>query len=268
MLDWFFDRYEDPAQNMPYESAEGGYQWIWGGPYDANEELQDEFADVIDFNTIQLAVERIQQDGHEWAPKNPPSDWFDDEPEPPVEGGFPYALPFSFGATGSAPTGSSPIAGGSFPDPARSNVINQLEELERLVRPLAGRESMIGHNNPPEPIVAVPLFPEAAVVIDATPAGRNLILLSPRGKPWKPEHLSKEVKRIARLADVREVLTMYDLRGNACTRLLAGGCSVAEIALAMGWSPETAAAMIKVYAEMDPSLSDGVLAKIGIGTDA
>jgi hypothetical protein len=36
---WFLRRYADPLESCPYESREGGYQWIWGGPYDAEEEL-------------------------------------------------------------------------------------------------------------------------------------------------------------------------------------------------------------------------------------
>ena len=44
MVDWFYERFEDPANRMPYDSREGGYQWIWGGPHDANEELQNEFS--------------------------------------------------------------------------------------------------------------------------------------------------------------------------------------------------------------------------------
>ena len=35
MVEWFGDNFEDPAQETPYESAEGGYIYIWGGPYDA-----------------------------------------------------------------------------------------------------------------------------------------------------------------------------------------------------------------------------------------
>ena len=37
MIEWFNQNFEDPAERTPYESAEGGYQWIWGGPYDARE---------------------------------------------------------------------------------------------------------------------------------------------------------------------------------------------------------------------------------------
>ncbi len=31
LRDWFFERYEDPANSTPYNSAEGGYLYIWGG---------------------------------------------------------------------------------------------------------------------------------------------------------------------------------------------------------------------------------------------
>ena len=35
---WFGSEYDSPYE-LPYDSGEGGYQWIWGGPYDAEEEL-------------------------------------------------------------------------------------------------------------------------------------------------------------------------------------------------------------------------------------
>jgi len=67
MIDWFHDHYEDPAQNTPFESREGGYQWVWGGPYDASEELSDHFDNESEFN-IAKAVENIQASGMtEWA---------------------------------------------------------------------------------------------------------------------------------------------------------------------------------------------------------
>lgn len=42
--DWFFYMYEDPASQTPYESAEGGYQYIWGGPFEAREEIEAKFS--------------------------------------------------------------------------------------------------------------------------------------------------------------------------------------------------------------------------------
>jgi hypothetical protein len=48
MVKWFFENFEDPAEETPFESAEGGYQYIWGGPYNANEELQAAFCPTLD----------------------------------------------------------------------------------------------------------------------------------------------------------------------------------------------------------------------------
>ncbi|WP_395647272.1 hypothetical protein [Terricaulis sp.] len=79
MVDWFYSQYEDPAERTPYESAEGGYQWIWGGPYDAAEVLWDEFPDE-EQEAIDAAVEEIESDGIvEWAPRERPDDY--DPPE-------------------------------------------------------------------------------------------------------------------------------------------------------------------------------------------
>jgi hypothetical protein len=67
VVDWFFTNFEDPAESTPYQSAEGGYIYIWGGPYDAREEIDGAFASIGE-NVIDAAVERIEQDGYEWAP--------------------------------------------------------------------------------------------------------------------------------------------------------------------------------------------------------
>jgi len=43
MRHWFISNYENPAERTPYESKEGGYIYIWGGPYDAGEVLGELF---------------------------------------------------------------------------------------------------------------------------------------------------------------------------------------------------------------------------------
>ena len=90
MVDWFFENYQDPANSLPYESAEGGYIWIDGGPYDASEQIGDNFSGE-DQALIDAAVERVQSDGlFDWA-RIPGTETYDDEsvePEdaPPVLG--------------------------------------------------------------------------------------------------------------------------------------------------------------------------------------
>jgi hypothetical protein len=76
MVDWFLANYEDPAESTPYCSAEGGYQYLCGGPYAAREEIDAHFqneltaqfdADELE-EIIDAAVDEIEQEGVlEWA---------------------------------------------------------------------------------------------------------------------------------------------------------------------------------------------------------
>ncbi|WEX78119.1 hypothetical protein PYH37_002971 [Sinorhizobium numidicum] len=82
MVQWFHANFEDPANRTPYNSQEGGYQWIWGGPFDADEELQDQFSDLADFDVIQAAVAEVTNDGiYEWERVADPDDYEDVEPD-------------------------------------------------------------------------------------------------------------------------------------------------------------------------------------------
>jgi hypothetical protein len=65
---WFRRNFEDPAQRTPYESAEGGYIWIWGGPFTADEVLQEEFFEVVPEDVIDALIEKLQGEFVEWAP--------------------------------------------------------------------------------------------------------------------------------------------------------------------------------------------------------
>jgi len=75
METWFRERYEDPAERTPYESAEGGYIWIWGGPYDAAEVLGDEFSGKVDQETIDSLAEDLASECWDWAPTPRPDDY-------------------------------------------------------------------------------------------------------------------------------------------------------------------------------------------------
>ena len=66
LVEWFFENYEDPAEGVPYE---GGYIYIFGGPYDAGEELHSHFSDANE-KVIEKAVEIIEIQGFEWVKKN------------------------------------------------------------------------------------------------------------------------------------------------------------------------------------------------------
>ena len=92
VVEWFFERFEDPVHRLPYVSAEGGYQWIYGGPYDAREQLDENFPDEAE-DVIEAAVDAIESDGQtEWAPVSSPEDYddhfgggHDDDEEPSSE---------------------------------------------------------------------------------------------------------------------------------------------------------------------------------------
>lgn len=88
LVEWFHQNYEDPAARLPYISAEGGYQWIYGGPYDAREELFGNFPDEKE-DIIEAAIEEIESDGlFDWAPTPKPDDYDDFRDEEPPEGGL------------------------------------------------------------------------------------------------------------------------------------------------------------------------------------
>ena len=78
METWFRGLYEDPAERTPYESAEGGYIWIWGRPYEAHEVLGDEFGDIVDQDLIDSLVSDLDSECWVWAPTERPGDYDDD----------------------------------------------------------------------------------------------------------------------------------------------------------------------------------------------
>lgn len=68
MEEWFRARFEDPAERMPYDSGEGGYIWIWGGPYDAGDELFGEFGEYVPTEVIERLVSDLNDESFLWAP--------------------------------------------------------------------------------------------------------------------------------------------------------------------------------------------------------
>jgi hypothetical protein len=131
LVEWFHENYEDPAERTPYESAEGGYQWIWGGPFDAREVLSDAYPRVPEY-IIDAAVAEIEKDGLlDWAPVPNPGDYASDEdfdendvdedPSIPTqEPGMGFALQ-STGLIGSVATG--------IPRPEEEQEIAELREV-------------------------------------------------------------------------------------------------------------------------------------------
>ena len=67
MRDWFLGNYEDPVHSLPYESREGGYIWVYGGPYDASEVLHEKFGRFVSEAIIDRLADELFEECSEWA---------------------------------------------------------------------------------------------------------------------------------------------------------------------------------------------------------
>ena len=160
MVEWFNRQFEDPQNETPYDKENGGYFYPWGGPFEANDQIQEEFSEAVDFDTMMLAVDRIQNDGtFEWAPQTG-GDFYEHPEDDRVasgeivdgDGDWPPVIP-----------DQPPLP----PEPeARADVIRRLDELEAIVQPLLDTfegetqdPPMMGHNNPPEELELVQAVP-------------------------------------------------------------------------------------------------------------
>ncbi len=136
MLQWFYENFEDPAERTPYESAEGGYQWIWGG---AREQLDGMFGDIVSESLIEEVAQEVERNGlTEWAPTPSRDDYDMDEPPPEIT-----SLEIFL---------DKPSANYGTPEDheARARAREALEALRvALDRP---RPVGIGHNRPPEDV--------------------------------------------------------------------------------------------------------------------
>jgi len=68
MRDWFLANYEDPIESCPYESAEGGYQFIWGEPREADDVLEGAFSGLVPPEVIQELVDELEENCPHWSP--------------------------------------------------------------------------------------------------------------------------------------------------------------------------------------------------------
>lgn len=160
MVEWFYRQFEDPQNETPYDKENGGYFYPWGGPFDASDQIQEEFSEAVDFDTMMAAVDRVQNDGtFDWAPQIG-GDFYEHPEDDPVELG---EIVDGDGEWPPIIADPAPIP----PEPeARADVIRRLDELEAIVQPLldtfeaeAETPPMMGHNNPPEELELVQAVP-------------------------------------------------------------------------------------------------------------
>ena len=211
MKAWFYERFEDPAEKTPYVSAEGGYQWIWGGPYDASEVLSSEFGDHVPEEFIEEVVAEVQADGlYDWASRNIETDDVvdaDDGLWPPLVVTELPQRPADEGVS-------------------RQEVLDRLAALEAAVEELRGEPPMMGHNRPPEPLEDVPLTSSDNRTI-------RLVIEAVRAEVQKPTPAVGEVEEGAsRLHSVAFRLGQwlkqrFDLGADAFVKTLGAGIAAA-----------------------------------------
>ncbi|WP_155983389.1 hypothetical protein [Nitratireductor aquibiodomus] len=149
LVDWFHYLYWDPANETPYNSREGGYLYIKGGPYSAEEELRGDFEGVVPEDAILEAVEEIESDGlFDWAPSPQHPDSIDFYEDAVAEA---YAQEeFSFEELKEiAKEGQSAGLGSKKEKAARATVLEQLAALKDDL-PKPSSHGGIGHNHPPQ----------------------------------------------------------------------------------------------------------------------
>jgi hypothetical protein len=126
---WFYENFENPVHRTPYESAEGGYQYIWGGPYETRDIIENVFADSASPEIIDAAISELENDSDVWVPSShrqqPPDD--DELPEAPN------------------------VA------EAYAEMQKRVSALEEALAHTPKGSPGIGHNKPPEPLTPEPL---------------------------------------------------------------------------------------------------------------
>lgn len=148
LLEWFHHFYEDPANETSHESREGGFQYLKGGPYFAEEELRAEFEGIVSEQAIMEAVQELQSMGPEWAPspRHPDSIAFHEDGD--AIWGKPD--PFPFERLEELAAGGAKRNLGSAEELAiRSGILEQIAAL-RAELPKPPSHGGFGHNQPPE----------------------------------------------------------------------------------------------------------------------
>lgn len=148
LVSWFHFYYEDPQNETPYNGREGGYLYINGGPFDAEEELRDNFESVISEDAILEAVSTIQEDGtFEWAPSGQHRNKIDAMEEASAEQ---YNSPgYTFEEIEEIAAKREPVNLGSKQElVTRAELLEQIAALKKAL-PTTGTHGGMGHNQPP-----------------------------------------------------------------------------------------------------------------------
>lgn len=144
MVQWFHQNYEDPSNETPRDSGE--FVYIWGGPYEARDELYAKFGDIAPEELIEEVVREVEKGGlYDWAPVQKGAEY-----EPTENDDEPAFLDGYLNEPG-------PQYGSAEELEARKQAVIALERLEKIIE--KRRAIGMGHNHPPEGIEA-PDLPE------------------------------------------------------------------------------------------------------------
>lgn len=78
MRTWFHENFQDPVEETPYDGREGGYQYLYGGPYDPKDELEAHFSDTVPEELIEKLADELSDQAIEWEGRARPEDFDDD----------------------------------------------------------------------------------------------------------------------------------------------------------------------------------------------
>jgi hypothetical protein len=148
---WFNGMFEDPANETPYNGREGGYQYIWGGPYDASEELADEFDRLVSDKVIEQAIAEVESNGLlDWAPgRNHPDH---DRAAAEYEEGRQQAEEEKVELEEierRLNSGIVPSFGDTWEKNHRAKILHEIHELKQVLPSDKPSHGGVGHNNPP-----------------------------------------------------------------------------------------------------------------------
>jgi hypothetical protein len=146
---WFRGMFEDPANETP--RPEGEYLYVWGGPYDALEQIGDQFGDIIGQERLEDFASRIERNGVlDWAPGPNHPDHARAAEEYEADRGQEEA-PDLDTIISRLRAGAVPVYGGPLEQAQRAAAAAQLDRIERLLaNALRPRPGSPGRNEPPD----------------------------------------------------------------------------------------------------------------------
>jgi hypothetical protein len=219
---WFLSNFEDPVHNTPYSGREGGYQYIWGGPYDAREEIEGYFGSSLTQEVIDRVVEDLEADALDWAPND--RRIYDEEESLDDESGS---------------------------DTDYARLQRALTGLDEVLNQVDAVSASIGDNRPPEDIGVPPYTDEDKTEIKAAIAvlrqPETVLLL---GEKAKVHEAAAKIK--SRADKLGEFLAKHGDRaadafstqlGKAAATVVVGGVTLAATAI---W-PHLHAKLLDVY---------------------